>query len=660
MSESPAALLGRFASGVFGLLALSAMIWWLGPLIELGSQSPLDPPLWRAALIAVLWCAWCGRFALGAWARRRTNAVLVRALAGDDSSGASQARQMVHRFDAALRKLRAAKGGGWGADARLLFELPWYIFVGAPGSGKTTALANAGLRFLLQDAGGGAALHGVGGTQHFEWWFTADAVLIDTAGRYAVPSADQDSDATPWDRFMVLLKRTRPRQPLNGVLLLVDAQDLLEPDQAQRLARAQSLRKRLGELRRTLDVRMPVYLVITKADLISGFIESFGSLGKDERNQVWGLTFPPTVSGAGALATEFDDRYAELLAGLSAGLVERMEAERDLQRRMAIFAFPDELAALAPALRDFVAHLGAGGDAEGSTPWLRGVYFTSGTQSGSPIDRAMGALGRALGFDGSTSARTPGLGKSYFLHRLLTELVFAEQSIGIHDPGAEVRWRRNRRVLFTAMAMLALALCAGWAVSWSSNLDHAAQIAARVPALQVELDALARSDSIDLAALAAPLTRLREAARLQGKDAAAPPLLQTLGLYQGEKLDAAAQSAYRGRLQQLLAPRVARRVEERLRSAVAAPSPDLAAALRHYLALHDPARFDAPALHAWIAADLKPAPGELSEQQRGELLQHLGALLSQGPLRAARPRDEALVSAATQKLATLQPDGKHP
>ena len=80
------------------------------------------------------------------------------------------------------RRFQGAAGKRW--------SIPWYAIIGPPGSGKTTALINAGLNFPLADRFGKNALRGVGGTRSCDWWFTDDAVLIDTAGRYTT----QDSD----------------------------------------------------------------------------------------------------------------------------------------------------------------------------------------------------------------------------------------------------------------------------------------------------------------------------------------------------------------------------------------------------------------------------------------------------------------------------------
>src|ERR1700730_842841 len=49
----------------------------------------------------------------------------------------------------ALKKSRLAQGG-----RTALYALPWYLLVGPPGTGKTTAIRHSGLNFQLDEEGG--------------------------------------------------------------------------------------------------------------------------------------------------------------------------------------------------------------------------------------------------------------------------------------------------------------------------------------------------------------------------------------------------------------------------------------------------------------------------------------------------------------------------
>ena len=190
------------------------------------------------------------------------------------------------RMTEALETLKRSSG-----KQSFLYELPWYIIIGPPGAGKTTALVNSGLKFPLAGQDGAASIAGVGGTRYCDFWFTEDAVLIDTAGRYTTHDSDSETDRKSWLSFLSLLKDNRAKQPINGVILAISVEDVLLLPEDELTAHANAIRKRLLELHQELKIDFPVYALFTKADLIDGFREYFGNFTETRRRKVWGATF---------------------------------------------------------------------------------------------------------------------------------------------------------------------------------------------------------------------------------------------------------------------------------------------------------------------------------------------------------------------------------
>ena len=138
------------------------------------------------------------------------------------------------------------------------------LLCGPPGSGKTTALVNSEIKFPLSGQQGG--LQGFGGTRYCDWWFAEDAILIDTAGRYTTQDSDAGADSASWSSFLNLLKKNRPKQPINGVILAISVADLMNAGPEKIASHAETVRARLGEIHETLKVDFPVYVMFTKAD----------------------------------------------------------------------------------------------------------------------------------------------------------------------------------------------------------------------------------------------------------------------------------------------------------------------------------------------------------------------------------------------------------
>ena len=71
--------------------------------------------------------------------------------------------QELHRqIQEGINALKTSKLGGGKRGADALYALPWYVIVGPPGAGKTTALRHSGLVFPYLDPAGGG-VRGVGG-----------------------------------------------------------------------------------------------------------------------------------------------------------------------------------------------------------------------------------------------------------------------------------------------------------------------------------------------------------------------------------------------------------------------------------------------------------------------------------------------------------------
>ncbi len=266
---------------LLALLVVSLLIWWVGPLIKIGSLAPLESENARWVLIGVIVLIAVLRATWKRWRTRKASQNLTEGLmrapaAKTGPVDEGEQKVLDTRFTEAVATLKqmrlhaAGRKPGWRdwlslSGGSYLYDLPWYVFIGAPGAGKTTALVNSGLSFPLADKFGPGAIRGVGGTRNCDWWFTDEAVLIDTAGRYTTQDSHQAEDKNAWEGFLGLLKKVRPRRPLNGVFLTVSVADLLSQCAEARSSLASSIRARLLELDAKLTTRLPVYVLSPRA-----------------------------------------------------------------------------------------------------------------------------------------------------------------------------------------------------------------------------------------------------------------------------------------------------------------------------------------------------------------------------------------------------------
>ncbi len=646
----------RFFLNWWLLTGLAAILVAVLLVFVLPLVAPFMRPWWVRVLVVALIAATWGVFAiLRAIKARRAAAEIARELAAANP-GDAEAEALSGRMRSALAGLKTATG-----DKRdYLYARPWYVIIGPPGAGKTTALLKSGVQFPFSDA----ALKGVGGTRNLDFWFADEAVRVDTAGRYTTQTSDASVDQQGWDCFLKLVRRTRPLQPINGVLVAIGLDEILNSDRARLDDHAAAVRRRLAELRRTLEVSAPVYLLFTKADLLAGFSEFFDDLDVEGRRAILGATLPLGAPvGLDALLAEFDG----VVQALADRVAKRLQEEGDPRRRSLILGFPSQVASLRARLARFVE--GALTADQDTPPMVRGFYFTSGVQEGAPLDRILGGV--AAVYDAPQTARggqggQGGQGgRAYFLNRLLKEVIFAEAGLVQSDPKARARRRTALIAGVAGVAAVSAAIIALWTVSFVRNhalqnqlLTGSQNVGTEVRETGVDLVEVRDSDP-DLEQSLSLLRALHDLPRGYGDQAkGGTPLTMGFGLFQGGHAKAAKQ-AYLESLQRILLPRILLRLEHYMQAHAQEPL-KIYEPLKVYLMLGGQGPLDPKAVKAWVTDDWaeNALPGADRAKVREELAGHLDALLADPQLGRVwpgreAPLDGALIESARASVQTL-------
>jgi type VI secretion system protein ImpL len=517
----------------------------------------------------------------------RSASALEKAIAAQGAQQALNARperraeiqELQKQVQGGIAALKTSKLGGKKGGAAALYSLPWYMIIGPPGAGKTTAIKHSGLVFPFQGAGGGA-VRGVGGTRNCDWWFTNEAILLDTAGRYATESDDRDE----WLAFLSMLRRYRPRRPINGVLVAISIAELIDANEQQIEAIGKKLRARIDEVMTQLHMVVPVYMLFTKCDLVAGFNEFFGEMRKSDRAQAWGATLKLDMDKANP-GKIFDEEFEVLRKQVHGRALKRLATERNRESREKIYQFPLEFAGVKRNLSDLVAATFAVNAFQG-TPVFRGFYFTSGTQEGRPLDRVLGRMGQAMGIrPPETAVQQVVESKSYFLHDVFMNVVFPDGTIAARSAG-EIRRQRLMRVAISGAATaLAVIIAAPSVNSFFNNREFLKETLERVKAAEAIDWSSHDPPAPKLDKLAPLLERLKEVDSYKKK----LPWGMKWWMYQGDTVEGPAVSEYIKVLQTAMVTPVKAKLEARLKLAKTTDETYLAdrTLLRTYLMLSD-------------------------------------------------------------------------
>jgi len=466
----------------------------------------------------------------------------------------AEIEELQKQLESAISTLKKSKlGKSRGRSA--LYALPWYMFIGPSAAGKTTAITQSGLNFPL----GLDRIRGVGGTRNCDWFFADTAIFLDTAGRYIT----EQEDEAEWLAFLETLKKNRKSQPINGVMVGISAAELAEASSDQIEWHAENIRRRVDELVQRLGVRVPVYLLFTKCDLLNGFVEFFEALSKRERSQVWGYTLEQSSDAEPDVLTMFEREFQRLSDILINKRTARLSQPMKRAERQKVFVFPLEFAGLKDPLGRFVERLFQTNPYQES-PILRGFYFTSGTQEGVPIDRVIQQIARQ--FD--LPSEIPGEGeigletKSYFIQNLFTDVIIPDQYMVQPTSKAAQRGRLVRvgMVAASVLGLVLFVLAASFALASSKRSLNRVQSASEAVA------AVKWSSPSQVPANLKRLDILRgEVAKLEGH-ASFPPLLQ-IGLDRGGTVLKPARALYYDKVGELVETYAYRPMVQRLRAA---------------------------------------------------------------------------------------------
>lgn len=529
----------------------------LAAFLLIGASNLEIAALWVGLLFGIALCIWLAALVYRRWRAKQASDGLGSALEKQANKKSNGIDGLKHREVETIRKrmleaITTIKTSKLGlvSGAAALYELPWYMIIGNPAAGKSSAIANSGLQFPYADKSG-KVIHGVGGTRNCDWFFTTDGIVLDTAGRYSV----HDEDREEWFGFLSLLKKHRKLAPINGIIIAVSITELTSNRPEFGINLAKNLRQRVQELTEKLEVFAPVYVVFTKADLIDGFNEFFLETDRNEKDRVWGATLPYSIKNTNQDVVDFfDHRFDELYDGLKQMSLANMAMNHSERMPPGIFTFPLEFSSIKNPLRAFIATLFEENPFQ-FKPVFRGFYLTSALQEGSVVSASSERIANRFNLKLQRQARTEITSQhGFFLLDLFRKVIFADKDL-VSQYTSRSKIRLRYMAFFFATSMVGLTLAA---LSWSYVANR--QLTANV---QADLDKVVKlqDKKLDLQSRFEALEVLQERIEQLEKYHENRPWSLGFGLYQGDLLERKLREEYFSGLKELMLKPVSANLE---------------------------------------------------------------------------------------------------
>jgi len=632
-------LMARIGLAMPLLLALGAVlmlvaIWWLGPQWAWREQRPLASVAHRsvATLVLLLVPLLCWLVVLRT-RFRRLQAQRQHAVAAE----LDPALPFVHAQEQALSQGLARfldKAGG----RRALYRLPWYLVLGNEQAGKSSFINCTEQNFSLTriDRAQARGRQAQALPYPVGWWISDEAVIIDPPGAFISQDASAGTPTTTlndggssippgtqaklWQHLLGWLLRNRSQRALNGLVLVVDLPALLHGTVEQRTALAHVLRTRLYEVSTQLGSRLPLYVVLSKFDLLDGFDQLHGKLSASSRERLLGFTFKlDAVDTFDAWLSEYGEHYDRLLSHLFEQVIDQLHMHSSPEPRSRLYSLHAQLLGLRPILLSFLRETLAS-DRFTTPALVRGVYWSSVLQQGDMRNAFVREAAQPYKTQlPLVEGKAHGKATVYFVQQAFGRVIYKEAGLA----GDNVRVARSKRhLLWVGSSLGALAFCvavASWHRYFDINNTKAASVLAKsreysLHEVDQRLDPTGRN-------LLAPLDQIRDAVAVFGDYRAAWPGVADLGLYQGRAIGPRVDEAYLSLLSKRFLPALASGVIDAM-SAAPAGSEQQMAALRVYRMLEDRQNRRPEWVEDWMARRWQQAfPGQ--GQLQRDLMQHL-------------------------------------
>lgn len=507
-------------------------------------------------------------------------------------------------------------------------KLPWYVVLGNENTGKTSLLAMSGLHLVSTDS---LAVQHITNTTYCQWFFSKEAVFIDTSGSLMLPEHTDTATLYLWKKFVTLLNRHRRFYPMHGVILCIDLLDFQNKSFEQQRQRIDILRHHI----QAFSTEIPVYLIFTRCDRMSGFTEFFHMLSNEEREQVCGISM--ALTDQQNFAQSLEEQFNVFLSHLNQQILACLQRERNLEKRFRIKNFPLQLEAHKKTIVQLNSQL------HSTKNPIKGVYFTSSQEEGIQSD-ALSPLSDIFGFPAEPNLSDRPLQKNaFFIKNTLKKIIQPGAGMPPTQKNSAEKIMDNSKFYALSGGLFSLVLLLMLS-SYFYNRQAVHNVQSILSTYQMEQRINPDLDAFFL------LNTLKKG---QEKVKYANNILLGRMFHQAQVLQSELNTLYDQALGNAYTQKLEKILETQLQSDIQKKSPALFNTLKVYLMMDEPSHRDLKFIHAWFTDYAQNLFADDSENER-LFMEHLKSWM-EGKFSTFNTNPE-LVHSAQETLNNLSPN----
>lgn len=408
--------------------------------------------------------------------------------------------------------------------------LPRIVLFGPSQSGKSSLIASAGKTTRASFAGHLSEKILEGETDSATHVYALpDSILVEASRDFV-----ESEVGSEWFKFLEVLREKSNGKPINGLALVLSVEELLQVDQAIETL-ANMLRDRIEDMILGLGIVFPIYVVISKMDCLSGFVDLFDRCNDGELEQEFGIKVALAGQGADPVARIVRQRLQELQARVDARIFAEVEDVADVHVKTNLINFSRQMTRLQKPIARLIGELFPD-HGEPEAPIFRGLFFTSTTlyrsPSSSPLKASQG--GYEFGLVPAAETSTPYHPRLFFLQNLFTDAFRKDNWIAYADPTTTAGRRFRRILLSSGLILFALG---SMVFPWLSMASNRALVLRARHGVTVAHEGVPTPDASKPWIQVGDLEPLYQVVKeLETYEVEGVPFRMRLGMYQGSEL----------------------------------------------------------------------------------------------------------------------------
>lgn len=423
------------------LFVLSVLFWIFGPSISFNDIYIFGSPYLRLGIILALWIIVFLVFLLQPTMEffaslKSEKRAKIKALKKESSDSVFKAKR---NFFIALKDAKTT----WKNKIRFK-KLPLIIIVGEEGAGKSTFINYSNIEYPLSDSlQSYKKFHQ--STNNFSLYVSKSGALLDTEGNYfsqekfftptssdEIPEDDLDKNKdflikkNIWDNFLRFLNKNLFHSKLNGIVLVVDTHLFLNSPKEYSQNIIRYLVKRVNDCENSLNVKLPIYVIFSKLDLLEGMREFFEIFNEKIANMALGISFGDNFS-----VDSLDKNFKQLSQSLLLNFTNKNHFIHTIDDKNKAYLFLKQLDNLFALAKTFILEIQKENTFKNNS-FLRGVYFVSAYQENIPRNFLLDNICDKYNIKKALAKAKPLHNQnkqSYFVKSLLEDIIFKDCSL---------------------------------------------------------------------------------------------------------------------------------------------------------------------------------------------------------------------------------------